>query len=230
MKKLRIHYLQHVPFEKLGYIETWANANHHMLSGTRLFENGILPKMDEFDWLIILGGPMGVSEEGRFAWLKGEKLFIGEAIRAGKTVLGICLGSQLIAEVLGARVYQSPKKEIGWFPVSLADPHPVTAHLPHEFAVLHWHGDTYDLPNGAIHLMKTEPCKHQAFIYRERVMGIQFHLETTPETLRQMVENCRHELIAEDFVQDETEIMANQALCELTNGYMIGILNYLDSH
>lgn len=119
---MKIHYLQHVSFEALGYIEEWATNERIHVSRTALFLDERFPELDTFDHLIIMGGPMGVHEEHRYPWLKPEKEFIDKALTAGKHVLGICLGAQLIAEVLGARVYPNPEKEIGWFRVN-ANPH-----------------------------------------------------------------------------------------------------------
>ncbi len=230
MRDLRIHYLQHVPFEGLGYIENWAKAKNYILTSTKFYENWTLPNIEDFDWLIIMGGPMGVYQEDEYSWLKAEKQFIKAAIKKNKVVIGICLGSQLIAEALGAKVYPNTKKEIGWFPVSLTENKlSLTDNLPKLFEVLHWHGDTFDLPKGAIHLMQTDVCKHQAFIYKDRVIGLQFHLESTPESLKQMITNCRHELIADDFVQTEEDILRHIELCEQTNIILNQILDHFIS-
>lgn len=230
MKILRLHYLQHVSFEGPGYIETWAKQNKHTLKSTKFYKQEKLPDLDTFDWLIIMGGPMSVGDEADFAWLKPEKQFIQSAISAGKTVLGICLGAQLIASVLGARVYPNMKKEIGWFPVTPTDDaieNNILKNIPTTMTVLHWHGDTFDIPDGAVHLIKTEICQNQAFIHHDRVLGLQFHLEATPETLEQMMENCREELVADDFVQTETEILSNSSYCASNNKHLTAILDNL---
>src|SRR2546428_2396131 len=116
---MNIHYFQHVPFEGLGCIEDWANRKSHVLSSTRFFEKHTLSDLKTIDWLIVMGGPMGVYDESEYLWLKEEKEFIKKAIDANKVVIGICLGSQLIAEVLGAKVYKNKFTEIGWFPVEV---------------------------------------------------------------------------------------------------------------
>jgi GMP synthase-like glutamine amidotransferase len=177
-----------------------------------------------------MGGPMSVGDESEYAWLTAEKHFIKEAIAENKTVLGICLGSQLIANVLGAKVYPNKKKEIGWFPVSLTEEgksNRITKDLPPEMIVLHWHGDTFELPEGAIHLIKTDVCSNQAFVYNNKVVGLQFHFEATPDSLQTMINNCRAELVADDFIQTEQEILANIDLCATTNKYLSTILNNL---
>ena len=114
---MRVHYLQHVPFVCLGSIENWLLAAGHTLTGTRFFLNEPLPSIDEFDCLIVLGGPMSVHDEERLPWLVREKKFIRQAIDGDKPILGICLGAQLIALVMGSRVYPNREREIGWLPI-----------------------------------------------------------------------------------------------------------------
>ena len=209
--KRRIHYLQHVPFEGLGYIEQWALQKGYKVTSTRFYENGDLPEMDRFDWLIIMGGPMGVYDDEKYSWLPSEKRFIKKAMDANKIVLGICLGSQLIADVLGAKVYPANKMEIGWFPIqtSSASKDHIFHILPDNQVVFHWHGDTFDCPEGATRLAETHVCKNQAFIYNDRVLGLQFHLEVTETSVKEMIEHGKHELIKGDHVQTEKEILQN---------------------
>ena len=228
MEKLRVHLFQHVLFEGLGCIEKWIETKNHTLTKTRFFEKEPLPPLDEIDWLIVMGGPMGVYDEDKFPWLRKEKAFIKTAIQSGKKVLGICLGAQLIAETLGAKVYPNNKKEIGWFPVSQTEETNNTnlfADFPKSFDVLHWHGDTFDLPEGALHLLKSDACRNQAFLYNQHVLGFQFHLESTPETLDTMIKNCGDELIPDEFVQTAQLIFDKSSLCNKTNEYLESILN-----
>ena len=233
MKSLRIHYLQHVSFEGPGYIETWAISNHHKLSVTRLYEKLIFPAVSEFDWLIIMGGPMSIYDKDQSSWLKVEKEFIKSAIKADKTIIGICLGAQILAETLGAKVYPNRKKEIGWFPVFITEcgkNHKILNDFPASLDVFHWHGDTFDLPKTAIHLFQTDLCANQAFIINDKILGLQFHLEVTPYTLKEMITNCRNELIPDDFVQREAEIIKHAYLCKETNTYLSHILNDLTGY
>ena len=139
-----------------------------------------------------MGGPMGIYDHEEHPWLMAEKKIIRQAIDGGKTVLGICLGAQLIADVLGANVYPGPQKEIGWFPIQRADDAP--DFLPDELTVFHWHGDTFEIPDGAIRLASSEACENQGFVYNDRVVALQFHMETTPESMEALIENCGHEL------------------------------------
>lgn len=134
--------------------------------------------------LIFLGGPMSVNED--LAYLRRELGLIDEALAAGKPMLGICLGAQLIAKALGARVYANPVKEIGWAPIHLTEAgrrDPLLGRLRDPEVVLHWHGETFDLPSGATWLAYSEACRHQAFRYGSNIYGLQFHLEATPEMI-----------------------------------------------
>lgn len=229
MKSLRIHCLQHVPFEGPGFIGYWAGQHSHTLTFTRFYESCNLPPLETFDWLVVMGGPMGVYDEGLHPWLRQEKAFVASAIGAGKIVVGVCLGSQLIAEALGAKVYPAPKKEIGWYPVFLTDAAarlPIFAGFPASVEVLHWHGDTFDLPQDAVLLMKSRACPNQAYLYNGKVLGLQFHLECTPATLRAMVENGRGELAGGDFIQSEKEILQRADSCGSSNRYLASALDF----
>jgi GMP synthase-like glutamine amidotransferase len=187
-----IHYFQHTPTEGLGKIRAWAQDRGHALSGTHFDRRERLPNVDEIDWLVIMGGPMNVYQYRDHPWLRDEKRCIAQAIERGKTVLGVCLGAQLIADVLGAKVHQNPEFEIGWLPVRLLDAaHTVAAFekFPRELTPLHWHGDTFDLPPGALALAKSDGCKNQAFAVGNNLIGVQFHIEVTLEDVRVFCED-----------------------------------------
>ena len=207
---MRIHYLQHVPFEGLGNIENWASSKGHQVSDTQLYNNDPLPDLESFDWLIVMGGPMNIYQEDEFPWLASEKIFIKDAIDAGKIVLGVCLGVQLIASVLGAKVYRNRYPEIGWFEVRLTDEarnSQVFRRLPERFTAFHWHGDTFDLPSGCTWIAQSDACRNQAFEYDGRVIGFQFHLDTTLESIRRLVEYCGDELVEGEYVQSGDELL-----------------------
>jgi len=208
---MRIHVLQHVPFEGPARIRDWATRKGHPVTTIPLFEHGRLPDIAAFDWLVVMGGPMGVRDEANYSWMANEKELIGAAIAAGKTVIGVCLGAQLIAAALGARVYPNAHREIGWFPVELTDQgraSDLSAFLPHRLQIFHWHGDTFDLPAGAIHLVRSEGCRHQTFLYADRVLGLQFHLESTPVSVADLVANCADEIVPGKYVQDAERMLA----------------------
>lgn len=207
---MKIHSLQHVPFEDLASIADWAQARGHEVSITHLYQNTSLPDVSDLDMLVVLGGPMNVDDEHLFPWLSPEKQLIAQAIQAKKLVLGICLGSQLIASVLGARVHPNIHKEIGWFPVSLTiegSRSPVLAGFPATFSAFHWHGDTFELPPGAVHLAQSEACRHQAFSFGRTVLGLQFHLESTIESVTRMLDHEADDLTDGPFVQTQEAIM-----------------------
>ncbi|OPY08871.1 MAG: GMP synthase (glutamine-hydrolyzing) [Syntrophus sp. PtaB.Bin001] len=203
------HYLQHVSFEGLGSIEHWLEAAGYGISRTQFFDSASLPEPDEVDLLIVMGGPMSVNDEEEFPWLVREKRFILDVIEAGKSVLGVCLGAQLIASTLGARVYKNAVKEIGWFPVrGIPSADKTIFNFPLSAEVFHWHGETFDLPSGAIRIAASEGCENQAFQFGRSVIGLQFHLETTPDSARELVKNCRNELLPSEYIQTEAEILA----------------------
>ena len=185
-KSLRIHYLQHVPFEGPGFIESWAQVRGHRLKATRLYAGQRLPADEEFDWLLILGGPMNVYEENRYPWLVREKRFIGEALHEGKVVIGICLGAQLLACVLGAKVTPNRVSRSAGTPLKRRrrpSQSNLSGFFPDQFPAFHWHGDTFEIPRGAVHLARSQACENQAFAFGDRVAAFQFHLESTRESV-----------------------------------------------
>lgn len=200
---MRFHILQHVPFEGAGSIAPWLKSQGAIISATRFFESPLLPEVNAIDALLVLGGPMSVNDEKNFSWLRDEKYFVGEAIHAGMPVLGICLGAQIMAAALGARVYANPGREIGWFPIYGCSDAPEHFNFPRVGEAFHWHGDTFDLPSGAVHLARSEGCLHQAFQVGPCAMGLQFHLEATPESVDAIIAHGRHELVPDRFVQSE---------------------------
>lgn len=209
---MNIHYLQHVPFEGLGTIEEWALKHGHPLTATRFYNpRDFFPALEHFDLLVVMGGPMSVHDTADYSWLKGEKWFIKQAIDAGKPVLGICLGAQLIAEALGASVYTGKEKEIGWHPIrrdAAFAGHQLAEAFGEEMTVFHWHGETFDLPAGAQRIASSAVCENQGFLYSDRVLGLQFHLETTAYSAESIIENAREELVDAPYIQDEETILS----------------------
>ncbi len=227
---LRLHYLQHVPFEGPGWVRTWAEDAGAAITATRLYRDEPLPAMDTFDLLVVMGGPMSTHETERHPWLAGEKAFIRRAIDGHKAVLGVCLGAQLVAEALGARVYPNGQREIGWFEIQRAaavEGHPIGACLPPRLKVLHWHGDTFDLPAGALALAHSEACRHQGFAFGRRVVGLQFHLETTPETLDALIKNCGDDLRPGPYVQTAEVMRRGIGSCTPDHEVLAAILEAL---
>lgn len=175
--------------------------------------------LDELDLLIICGGPMSVYEEEQYPWLVSEKQFVQKAIELGKKVLGICFGAQMIAELLGSPVYRNAYKEIGWHSINRTqEQHPWLDSLPEQFISFQWHGDTFDLPADTRLLAYSEACRVQAFAYREHVLGLQFHLETTPACMESMFAHWSSELIEAPYIQTAERIRSQygQSECSLT--------------
>ncbi len=206
---MNVHSFEHVPFEGLAGIGPWLKRRGHSVSRTRFWLNEPVPDIGSIDLLVIMGGPMGVNDELIHPWLNPEKRLIEEALRRGKRILGICLGAQMIADVLGSRVYPQKNREIGWFPVSLTTQgvssrwfHSITS----PFVPFHWHGDTFDLPAGAVHLARSEACDNQAFSYGEHILALQFHLDSTIESINQLIQHCPDDLAPGPFVQSVAEI------------------------
>lgn len=199
-----------MPFEGPGQIQTWADGQNHAVATTRLYQEDKLPAMDAFDLLVVMGGPMGANDDSRFAWMRREKLFIEESIHRQKKVLGVCLGAQLIASVLGAKVYANREKEIGWFPIELNPPGArgtPMSRLDQRSVVFHWHGDTFDIPKDAVHLARSRACENQAFALGKHVIALQFHLEVATPQIEKLVMNCAHELVDTPYVMDPREMM-----------------------
>ncbi|WP_321469970.1 type 1 glutamine amidotransferase [uncultured Paludibaculum sp.] len=204
---MRIHSLQHVAFESPGLIGEWAAERGYPIAGTRLDLGEPLPSLDDFDLLLVMGGPMSVNDEAEHPWLRPEKQLIATAMAAGKFVIGVCLGSQMLAEVLGAHVYRNREKEIGWFPVQPTGSGGLLSGLPAEFTVFHWHGETYDIPAGVLHTAETPACRSQAF-ETERCLGLQFHMEMTAPIIEELLVHCASDLGPGPYQQTADQIRA----------------------
>ena len=222
---MKIHWLQHADFEDLGCIAPWLAARGDTVTHTRLYAGETLPQVDSFDWLIVMGGPMNIYEYEAYPWLRAEKAFIKAAVEAKKKLLGICLGAQLIADVLGAPVTRNAQQEIGWFPVTLkpaARTSVLFQDFPETFNAFHWHGDTFALPPGAKPLMASEACANQAYELDGRIAGIQFHLEVTAANARVWFEHEQPAPAA--YVQTPQEILADISNFAGNNRLMLKLL------
>jgi GMP synthase-like glutamine amidotransferase len=206
---MRVHYLQHVSFEAPAAIEDWARQAGHAIAGSRLYLGEALPDPNAFDLLVVMGGPMSVNDEPEHPWLVAEKQLVRRAIELDRPVFGVCLGAQMIASALGASVYRAAQKEIGWFPVRRVTGQGTGALLPETFTPLHWHGETFDLPAGAIRLAETDAVPNQAFQLGSNVIGLQFHIEATLPSIQALVENAAHEIqVGVPFQQAPEAILA----------------------
>jgi GMP synthase-like glutamine amidotransferase len=209
---MRVHCLHHTTFEGTANVERWATRRGHLVSHSFMSENPSLPEHDEYDLLVVFGGPMGAYEERKHPWLKTEKFFLEQALIQDKGILGICLGAQLLADVAGGRAYRGHSEEVGWFPVTLTETGKesnLARGFPEVFHPLHWHGDTFELPFGSRHLARSDCYPNQMFDLGERVLGIQFHLDLTFEDLKQIV---RYQRFSKQgpFFQSRAEVVAQK--------------------
>lgn len=192
---MKVLAFRHVPFEHLGLIESAFDSRGVSFEYADLYSDGTpLPNPENYSGLVFMGGPMSANDA--LPWLAREIKWIEQAVRRGQPVLGVCLGAQLIAKALGARVYRNPVKEIGWFDIEFtaeaAGDRLFSAAAGREL-VFHWHGETFDLPPGAVHLAFSDACRHQAFRLGQNTYGLQFHLEVTPAMIADWCEqdaNC----------------------------------------
>ncbi len=227
-RKLRLHFLQHVEFEALGIIEGWAEEKGMQITSTKLYEGEALPdkkELRDIDLVLIMGGPMNIYEYDKYPWLKEEKEFIANAIKQASlsrkmSVVGICLGAQLIADVLGAKVTPNQFKELGWFPIrSQSDL------LPDSLEVFHWHGDTFPIPRGAKCIAFSQGCGNQGFIYKQRVIGLQFHLEMTNDGIDEIYANCADDIESGPYTQQQN--ISDASRIENAHNVMTAILDGL---
>lgn len=194
--------LQHIDAEPPGLVASAVEAAGGILQTVRIFEGAPVPReLERFAGLVIMGGPMGVYDAANYPHLLEEARLIERALAGHLPILGICLGSQLLASVLGAEVYPGSRKEIGWFPVTLepaAREDAVFGGLPASFTPLHWHGDVFDLPTGATPLARSPLTRHQAFVFGDRAYGVLFHLEFTVPQVDELSVQFADEMRAAD--------------------------------
>ena len=189
---MKVLVFRHAPFEDLGHLASVFHSRGIGFDYADLYRDPA-PPLDpsQYAGLVFMGGPMSANDP--LPWLSQEMRWIEQAARRGQPVLGVCLGAQLLAKAMGARVYRNPLKEIGWYEIELTPDgarDPLFAGANRRELVFHWHGETFDLPSGAVHLASSAACRHQAFRVGENCYGLQFHLEITPA----MIENwCEQE-------------------------------------
>ncbi len=220
--------LQHVPFEGPAAIADWAGARHAKMAVTHLYKGEALPDLAAFDMLTVMGGPMSANDEAHHSWLAPEIALVRDATAANKTVFGICLGAQIIAKAIGAKVYAARQKEIGWFPVRQIDSkHALFGGLPQEFTPFHWHGETFDLPAGATRLAETGTTPNQAFALNSRVLGLQFHMEATAGSVNALIENAAGDIGSGPFEQKPDAVLAGIGHCAALRPQLYRLLDNL---
>lgn len=225
--------LMHVPFEGPAAIKRWF-AQHDIAC-----EQKHVPQIDDWEtlslpaWLVIMGGPMSVNDTAQHPWINQEVAFIKRAIDAGTKVIGVCLGAQLIAKALGAQVLRNAHAEIGWHKIRAIEsrnPHPLGALFTASPQVLHWHGDTFELPCGAQLLASSDACRNQVFIYANHVLGLQCHLEMGRKQAERLAHECADELAAGGrYVQSAAAILAPTQPFEAAQLLLNQLLNEFQS-
>jgi len=237
MKKLLV--FQHVRHEGLGNLDPLLRGAGFQIASVNFSrEPEARPSLDGCDGLVVLGGPMGVHDIDKHPHLSLETKLIESAVKNDTPVLGICLGAQLIASALGARVYPNGIKEIGWYdlaPTSNARDDPLFCHIEHTEKVFQWHGDTFDLPREGVHLASSPLCSNQAFRYGKNIYALQFHLEIdalTIDTWLNVLENRReianlNGTIDPKIIREETPLRIGRLteLSERVFGEFIKLLN-----
>jgi len=208
----------------------WFLARGHELSCTRLFEETSLPVREDFDWLVVMGGPMGIGDFSKYPWLRLEMDLIRSAILNGKRILGVCLGAQLMAAAMDTKVSRNDQKEIGWFPVNASGAKNTAfdKDFPKTFYAFHWHGDTFEIPQGAEHLVSSEATSNQGFCIGKSALALQFHLELRAGDANRIAEACHDDLTPGTYVQQPEEFTMKKDLFEDANKLMGRLLETLE--
>lgn len=223
MLAMKVDVLQHVPFEGLGLIEEWGKTTNIEFNIHKLFKSSKLPEASQVDLLIILGGPMSANDT-QYDWITKERILILSLIEQKKPILGICLGGQQIAKALGSNILQGEYKEAGWLPIQTTTKK--FDFLPDDMIVFHWHGEQFEIPKNAERLFTSEACKNQGFIYNHNVIGLQFHFESTRDSIYQLLENDRSFIDGSKYTQPEDEINQFETPSE-NKEVLFSLLNYL---
>ena len=222
----KIYIVKHVPFEGPGYIEKWAEQNSIKLEILNAYDFEF-PDIEKNCGVVLMGGPMSVNDD--YMFLKKEKIWVKNLLDNNISLLGICLGAQIIADLLGSEVYKANNKEIGWFPVYADENLKNDSYLKtfnDEEIVFHWHGEVFDLPEGAQRLFFNEISSCQGFC-KDNAAGLQFHLESTKETTDFLIKNCFDDLAEKGrFVQSEKEIKSENTNFKRINSLMSVFLNW----
>ena len=226
---MEILVFQHHPLEGLGTIRHWLESHQVSITYHKFFEDQSIPNIDEYDGLIIMGGPMSVNDEDEHPWITEAVKTIKRAIDCNKKVLGICLGAQLIAKSLGAIVKPNQHREIGLHPISpVKTSNTDVFTFPNPLNVIHWHSQTFDIPLNATHIAQSEACTNQGFQIGKNVIGLQFHLELDKDSLKSLVQEFKDQLIQDQYVHNEGRInsITNEEF-EIMQKSLVYLLNYL---
>jgi GMP synthase (glutamine-hydrolysing) len=209
---MRLHLLEHDPLDLSNTNMTqWAQEKGYPLTHTYVCNNEPLPSIDDFDWLMVMGGSPHAWEEDVNPWLAEEKTLIARTLESGKVIVGVCFGAQLLAEALGGKLFANSQKEIGWYEVTLTSEGQnsfLFSHLPTRFVSFHWHSDHFSLPHGCTRLAYSEPTANQAYICQGRpVVGLQFHPEYTRDMVRHFAAEEGHQWVKDRFVAGQETVL-----------------------
>lgn len=216
----------HAPFERPGVIEEWFQAKDHFLVQVHPYRGDILPTMEKFDSLIVMGGPQSPLEIEKAPYLRSEIQLIEHALKQNMPILGFCLGAQLIGEALGAKTERSPHKEVGVYPITLTaegEADPIFENVQKTFQVTHWHNDMPGLTKTSKILAYSEGCPRQVIRYTEKALGFQCHPEITFQLAQELVDNCPEDLKPNQYVQSAEEFLEHNF--QMINQTMIHILD-----
>jgi GMP synthase-like glutamine amidotransferase len=228
---MRIHCLQHENFEHPAYIGEWAAKHGHPITITRVDRGESYPKLSDIDMLMVFGALASVYEIDRKPAVKEEMEFIKKAVDEGKKVLGICFGAQLLAASIGGKSIPNKVQEIGWHIVSKTaegKQSPLFTGFPDEFPVLLWHGDTFSIPPGAVRALTSPNCKNEAYIFEDRVVGLQILPQVTLDNLEEFIEVLGPPKADGKTIQSLDEIRARaKDLIPVCNVFMADLLDRL---
>jgi len=215
---MNILLIQHDPLDGPGSLLEWSESRGHSIASFLMSGEAPLPSLESVDFLVSLGGPMGAYEEEKHPWIATEKEYLRQSFAAGKKILGLCLGCQLLADALGGKSFRHTCKEFGWQPIEPTEVGGKWLGTDDVFMAFQWHGDTYTLPPGAVQLARNEAAEQQAFLMEgpagNQVLGLQFHLEWTEKMALEIVQEPDIAPPVSAFVQSPKEILSDLSLFE----------------
>jgi GMP synthase-like glutamine amidotransferase len=228
---MRLLLLQHDPLDGPGTLTDWADEHGYSVVICLICQGEPLPPLESFDLLVSLGGPMGAYEEEKFPWLAAEKEYLRQALTAGKKILGLCLGAQLLADALGGKAFRHTCKEFGWQPIEPLKAGKGWFGGSSVFQAFQWHGDTYSLPPGAVQLARNEAAEQQAFLIEGpcggKALGLQFHLEWTEQMAREALAEPGVAPPPSPSVQTPEEILSDLSLFDAARSRFFALMDRL---
>lgn len=233
---MRVLILQHSPQTGPGHISQWLLERASAVHICHLYAQARIPWLASFDLLIVLAGTLSVHDEASVPWLAGEKRLLKNALGAGKRVLGIGFGAQLLAQALGAEVRPSAAAEIGWWPVEKypsAGQSPLGLALPQRLMAFHWHGESFEMPKGALPLYRSAACANQGFIWQERAIGLQCLLQSNLQSIEALLHSkpkawlSAEQAAMPDSVEDYQAIREGIPHCNGASPTLFRVLDYL---